>query len=835
MSSEPASEPRALAIIENRRDGGVWFWLARLYGFGALIAVVFLGFVQVLIYDEAARTTPPPPDLARYASAAPTVSRLVAADGTPLGGFAGEWREVVPFESIPTHLVNAVLAAEDHRFFEHHGLDLRGIARAAWRNVIAGDFAQGGSTITQQVAKQFLSSEKSLSRKLKEAIMARRLEAKYSKRAILSVYLNHIFLGAGAFGVKAAARRYFDKRLEELAIGEMALLAGLAQAPSRYSPLKSLEAATARRNQVLERMARHGYLEQEEATREAGAPLTINPVRESFGRVMPYAAEHVRRYVTKKYGTEALMGGGLRIEATAEPVAEAFAYDTVDFGARKQDKRQGWRGPVANLDEPARQTFRKRAGDLYSDRQLDPARRYLALVESVESSKVTVRVGKGSYVLPLKNGRWAYRWSKRDAVNDRTVGSLKRVLHIGDVVWVRLEEPIDTEFFDWTAMGKSTPRWKPVPSERRLSKMREEAVGRVVLEQVPHPQAAILTSDHHTGYVVAMVGGTDAARSGFNRALQACRQPGSTYKPIYYSAALDEGFGFDTSLNDIPKKEAEVDPVTGEVWIPENLGGTSNIRVSLEYAMVYSKNVPSVAIFRRVGADKVALWARRLGFTTKIIADKALALGASCTMLDELTRAFAIFAQSGRWVDFHHVRRIRDREGQLIEDNTVAFDPMLTASDRLDRVVAHADQPVKQVIAERTAFLTSKLLRQAIRKGFASILRKTDVIAAGKTGTSSATMDTSFVAYTARWITTVWMGDDLRERPLGVDDAAYITVVPMWSRYMRAATAGHAQTEIPWELPAGVAENDRGDHSKGSTHRMPLIYDNGSGGEEASE
>jgi penicillin-binding protein 1A len=810
--------------IVNRKDGGVLFWLGRLYGFSTLVVLALISLLVTCEVDDVAESTPWPEDFGRYASVAPTVSRLVAADGTAIGSFAEEWREIAAYDDIPEQLINAFLAAEDHRFFEHRGIDRRGILRAAWRNLSAGDFAQGGSTITQQVAKQYLGNEKSISRKLKEAILALRIEDRYSKKAILAIYLNHIFLGSGAYGVKAAALRYFSKPLAELELGEMAMLAGLAQAPSRYSPLADYDAAIARRDEVLERMARYGFATDDEVAAARKQRLALEPRREPFGNTMPYAAEHARRRVESTHGADALRGGGLQIELAAEPVVEALAYENVDFGSRKQDKRQGWRGPVAHLQEPDLSTFRKRAAELYGDGPLIEGKRYLAVVEEVTPGEATVRVGAITYDLPLVNARWAYRWKARDPVNDRTIGSLDRALEEGDIVWVAREAPVSGPFTDYTAHGGATPNWIPVPSEARLARLSEEATGRVVLEQSPHPQVAILTVDHRTGYVVAMVGGNDAERSSFNRALQACRQPGSTYKPIYYSAALDEGYGFDTSLNDIPRKEAEVDEETGEVWIPENLGGTVNITVSMEYAMVYSKNVPSVSIFRRVGAENVEKWARRLGFTTPIIADRALALGASCTKLDELTAAFAIFARNGRRVPFHHIRRIVDRDGNAVEDNTAALDPMLAPANRLDRVVATAGVEPEQVISPRTAFLTSKLLRQAIKSGFASIVRKTGVIAAGKTGTSSATMDTSFVGYTSRWITSVWMGDDLRERPLGVDDAAYITVVPLWARYMFEATADQPLAEIPWAVPEGVDPDDRGDHSKGGIKRMSLKY-----------
>jgi penicillin-binding protein 1A len=818
----PAASAKDRISLGKRYDGGVLYWTLKLYLFASFFVLVALALVGVFVYGYFAKEAPPTPDLTRYSQIVPAISKMYAADGTLLSEFADEWRELTPYEEIPEDLVNAFLAAEDHDFREHKGLYFKGIARAVWRNISAGDFAQGGSTITQQVAKQFLSSEKSLTRKAKEAIMARRLEATYSKEAILSVYLNQIYLGNGAYGVKSAATRYFGKKLEELTIDEMATIAGLAQAPSRYSPNHHLERATFRRNEILDRMALHGFLPSEEAESLKEEELVVHKHRDIFGDRSPFYAEHLRRYVVERYGSDALQKEGLRIEAAVEPVTDAIAYENVDYGAHKQDKRQGWRGPVATLDARAQQIFLERSAARYGDEEMQPGRRYLGLVEEVGARSSQVRVGTKLYELSIQGMRWASKWSAKQAINDVEIQNTKGVIRPGDVIWVKTDAVNQEEYKEWFLSKGVNPHWQPVPPAERLAKKIADAQGRVVLDQVPHPQGAIFTGDHETGYVVSMVGGTDFDRSVYNRAYQSCRQPGSTYKPIYYSAAFTHGYGYDTQLNDIPR--AEIDPVTGEIWTPENFKGTVDNKVSLEYAMVFSKNVASVDVFKKVGADEVEAWARHLGFTTEIIADKALALGASCTKLHELTGAFAVFARNGRALDWKWVRRVFDRQGNVLEDNTVYYDPMLSSGDRLDRLHERAGIEVKQAIPARAAYLTSKLLRQTIKSGFSGIVRKTGIISAGKTGTSSATMDNTFVSYTSRWITTVWLGDDLRVRPLGVDDAAYMTVEPMWARFMNEAAAGHPNQEIPWNIPEGVKENDRGDHSKGKRLDMPLIY-----------
>ena len=330
-----------------------------------------------------------------------------------------------------------------------------------------------------------------------------------------------------------------------------------------------------------------------------------------------------------------------------------------------------------------------------------------------------------------------------------------------------------------------------------------------MLEQTPRVQGTLFSYDHDTGYVVAMVGGDDYDRSEFNRVSQACRQPGSVYKPMYYSLALDRGYGFTSLLNDVPR--AEVDPVTGEVWTPTNLNNTVEYQVTMEYALIWSKNVPSVQLFKLVGGKDVEKWARRLGISTPIIPDQALALGASCTRIDELTRAFSAFAKNGVVVDPVYIRRIRDRNGVAIEDHSAPGDPFGTPAERLDRLVAlAAAPPVEPVIAARTAHLTSILLRHVVTRGHAPAIRSTSLPAAGKTGTSSATMDTWFIGYTSRWMTSTWIGDDLRERPLGAKDAAFMLTVPMFARYMCEVATGQPLQEVPWARPPGVKPDDTG-------------------------
>jgi penicillin-binding protein 1A len=817
---------RSRVEISNRADGGIAYWIGKLYGFTVLVTIALAVVVSCALYSYFSVRTPPTRDLSAYTTHAPAVSRIYAADGTLLGEFAKEWRETVAYDQVPKKLVDAFLAVEDHDYFNHRGIYFKGIARALWKNVTAGDFAQGGSTITQQVAKQFLGAEKSLSRKAKEAIMARRLEATYSKRAILSVYLNQIYLGAGAWGVAAAAQRYFNKKLKDLTLAECALIAGLAKAPTAYSPVSHEKASIERRNIVLDKMEIYGFATHADVAAAKKEGVTLDVYRDVFPDRMPYYAEHVRRYMTERY---ALSSEGLRVETAAEPTWEAAAYANADYGARNQDKRQGWRGPEWRVDGVARETFIARQKQLYGSLPLEKGKRYLALVDKVDSEKADVLIGDRHFTLPLRGMSWASKWQPGNAENDIQIESAREALKSGYVVWVSREVRTVAKFREYSLPDTKNPAWTYSDKQEEWDDRNTEYVR---LEQVPHPQTTIFTADHNNGYVVAMVGGFDYDRSVFNRAVQACRQPGSTYKPIYYALGLDQGYGFDTVLNDIPTKI--IDPDTGEEWTPENLGGTVDDKVSLEYALVFSKNVPSVDLFKRLGAKNVENWARRLGFSTKIFADDALALGASCSKLDEMARAFTVFARNGHWwqrtqegheKDWIYVRRILDRSGNTIEDNTTMADPQLVAGDRYDRIAALSGIAAPLAIPERAAWLMSKLLASEVEHGFANVLRATGIPAAGKTGTSSDTHDTLFIGYTSKFTTLVWMGDDKKQRALGKFDAAYMTVVPLWSRYMYEASKQYPQVKIPWVTPAGLKPNDRGDHSKGEHGpQMDLIF-----------
>ncbi len=786
--------------VANPSDGGVAYWAVRYYAFAFAMLLVAALFSVGALFGYVAASLPRLPDLSTYAADAPGLTTVVAQEGTILAEFATERREVVPLSMIPKPLQLAFLSAEDRRFYTHAGYDLRGLVRATITNLRTGELQQGGSTITQQIAKAYLSSEKSFTRKLRELIFARRLENRYGKDQILALYLNHIFLGNGAFGVQSAARRYFDKDVGELDVGEMALIAGMARAPSRYSPLVDMQAAIERRGVVLDDMVENGVLEREEANRWKAAPIALRPRRDYFHEIAPYSTEHVRRELLKKLGQKGLYEGGYRVETSIVPFVEVAAQENADFLSRKLDKRQGWRGPEARLDERAATEFRRRAQKLYGDGPLEEGRLYLGLVESVSAEVAQIRVGGKTYPLPLERMLWAARYSASDATNDKQIERVGEALKKLDVVWVRWAHRSRLgRFRDYVYDEAGEPQWLPEQQTKPPRTIELE------LEQTPKVQSALYTYDHRSGYIVGMAGGNDFDLSEFNRVTQACRQPGSAYKPIYYSLALDRGYAFDTLWPDRPK--AEIDPVTGEKWTPANIDGTYGQLVSLERALVWSKNPPSVEVFRIVGSEDTEAWAKKLGIASPLVTSpkcktqfcSALALGASCLHVNEITDAFSVFARGGYAKKVVAIRRIVDRRGQTIEDNRVWDDAWMTAEDRLSRIASQAGVVEQPVIDPRTAWLTSKLLREIVTLGHSGPIRATKIIAAGKTGTSSRTSDVWFIGYTSRWMTTAWVGDDKYDRQLGFKDASFTLSVPLWARYMAEVNGEQPLVEIPWQ------------------------------------
>lgn len=808
--------------VVNPARAGLLGWLFRYVAF-AIVGLVWLAVLTGIgTYRYFAADLPDVSEIESYSSLAPGVTRIYASDGAMLAEVAREHRAYAPYEEIPTPLVHAFLAAEDRRFFEHGGLDYRGLGRALLANLRSGTIEQGGSTITQQVAKGFLTQDQTIARKLREAILSVRMESRVEKTQILEVYLNKIFLGHNAYGVAAAASRYFDKPLRDLTLAESALIAGLARAPTRYSPFGSgLERARERRGVVLQDMVEAGYITAAERDAADAEPIVLaGELPDPFRARAPYYAEHVRQTVTAALGEEAVLTEGLQIETPVELPLQARASLEIDRSLRKLDTKQGWRGPVTHLPgEAARTELLRRLTAEYGPGALEPAAPSpgalpvpepvapvdpadpeqaerpsaperldpwrLALVTKVNRYNAWVSVGQVAAIIPLRYMRWASRYDRNTGINEVELTDVREALEAGDVVWVqRVSEPRGG---------------LPDPDHPELVIVK--------LGQLPRVEAALYTADHETSYVVAMAGGRDYDRSQFNRATQACRQPGSVFKAIYYGLALDTGeYAMDTILEDRP-----YEPEPGEEWKPENLHGTISGEILLRNAFIHSLNLPSIRLFQKLGAEAVVAWSRRLGFTTELIADKALSLGASCVRMDELTRAFGVFVRGGTSWEPRYVRRVTNRRGEVVLDHRHPWDGAMDLAGRIDAMgrLSTTDAPV-QLVDDRTAFLITRMMRDVVTHGIGRGASRIGVPAGGKSGTASKkqnTTDTWFVGFTARFVTAAWMGDDEYERSMGDEEASYTTATPLWTHFMEAVVQGVPHPDaLPTERPPGVTQ-----------------------------
>ena len=671
----------------------------------------------------------------------PVISEIYSSDGEIIGRFYEEKRIVVPIEELPEHLIQCFIAAEDSRFFKHRGLDLLSILRAFYQNIKAGKIEQGGSTITQQVARSLLlrSNERTFKRKVREALLAIQIEKRFTKKRILNIYLNQIYLGEGTYGVEAAARTYFNKPAKDLDIAESAILAGLPQAPSRYNPLKHLSRAKARQRYVLSRMLKEGFITKEQYEDALNTPIHIQRgLRNEFQKA-PYYTEYVRQFILNRFGKEILYRGGLKIYTNLDLRLQKIARASLIKGLKELDKREGYRGPIDHIETDKFHEFIESQAEELTKDPPDIGRVVKALVEAVDDTKkeVHVRIGHDRALLPFSSMMWA---RKPDIKVPYYIHSIKRpseVLNTGDVILVKIEGESQSPF-----------KWK------------------VCLEQEPIVQGAILVIEPQTGKVKAMVGGRDFKLSQFNRAIQARRQPGSAFKPIIYCAALDKGLTPATVIFDTPfVYKSEID---SSKWKPRNYSNTFYGPTILRTALAKSRNIITVKILKRIGIDYVINYARRLGIQSELSQDLSLALGSSGLSLLELVRAYACFANGGRLISPQFIDRIVDREGTVIWES---------------------NPEQKQVISPETAFVMTDLLRAVITEGTGWRAKKLGRPCAGKTGTTNEMRDAWFIGYTPELLTGVWVGyDDMR--PMGRGETGSRAASPIWLYFMKDALKG---------------------------------------------
>ncbi len=716
-----------------------------------LLAAAFL----IGAYFYVSSTLPDVKTLSDYKP--PLITRIYADDGTVIAEYSRERRILVPFEKIPKTLVQAFVAAEDASFFKHQGIDFVSIGRAALKNLKAGGIAQGGSTITQQVAKKLLlTSERTFTRKFKEAILAWRMEQALTKQEILYLYLNQIYLGHRAYGVEAAAENYFDKNVDELTLAESAILAGLPQAPSRYSPYRHYARAMERQKYVLGRMVEEGFITPEERDQAAAEKVVIKPRLNHLLDVTAYFNEQVRRYLEERFGEDMLYTGGLQVETSINLEMQDVARQAVKNNLRAHDKRQGYRGVTAVLSETEQQEFLAGQAEQFSEEPLVEGAFSQALVTGIADDHLTCRIGDKTGLISIKDSKWAAPIEVTSEPVEEPTGNAekgkKTIMPVGSVIEVKV-----------------------------LDASVEPLL--LALEQEPEAQAALVAIDPFTGEIKAMVGGYDFSKSQFNRAIQAQRLPGSAIKPLIYAAALDRGYTPASIILDTPLIYENKKVQTGEIeeWKPKNYEEKFYGPTTFRQALAHSRNVVTIKILEDIGINYAANYIEKLGIETPLQRDLSMALGSTAVTPLEMLTAYTVFANGGVLIPPTYITRIKDRNGRILESIDPAdFATGMAADQRLIR------KPPRRVISPETAYLITNIMESVVQEGTGWRAKAIGRPSAGKTGTTNDLKDAWYIGFIPQLACVSWVGYD-QERPLGKSETGSRAAAPAWVAFMKEA------------------------------------------------
>jgi penicillin-binding protein 1A len=671
-----------------------------------------------------------------------TITRIYSGGGQVIGEFATQRRVVVGYDEINPTLRRAIIATEDAEFDRHFGVNVWRILVAAVTDVVERRRAQGASTLTQQLARnlkeQFgLTNEKSFERKIREVILAIQIEKRYTKKEIFTIYCNQMYLGHGAYGVEAASRLYFNKSNKELTLDEAALIAGIFQTPERQSPFVDMKRATSRRNVVLQRMADERYIPQAEADAAKQKPIVTRGQPNQSPGIAPFFVEEVRKHLERQYGAKVLYENGLSVRTTLDPTLQDLANRAVEHGLRRIDKRHGYRRPKRNL------------------------------------------AAEGRAIDAFKDDRWSRPIATGDVVPAVVVTAPKAGparLRIG-----RYHADLGREGFVWTGRVSSADLFKPGDLiEVAVTKL-DEASGAatVTLDQTPLVEGAMLAIENRTGQIKAMVGGWNFNRSKFNRAVQAFRQLGSTFKPIVYTAAIDRGFTPSSILIDAP---VSYQAGNGQVYTPTNYDHKFDGPITLRWALEESRNIPAIKMMDTLGPKNVIDYAKRFGFTEEFPPYLPIALGAGDGTLLEVTSAYTTFPNQGVRMKPFDVLTVKDRDGNLLEENRA--------------------EP-SDVIRADTAFVMTNLLRGVLTRGTG--ISQAGLAAqwplAGKTGTVDDNTDAWFIGFDPDITVGVWVGLD-EKKSLGSREQGSFAALPIWAEFMKAYIEGRPDKDDPPEFTA---------------------------------
>lgn len=674
---------------------------------GAIVAIFAVVALGVLLFFVASNHLPQLVTVQDYKPL--VVSEVFARDGSKIGEFYREKRIVIPYKDIPQSLVHAFISAEDSKFFEHGGINFTAILRATLANIKAGHSVQGGSTITQQVAKSLIlkDTEKKFSRKIKEAILANRMEKNLKKEEILYLYLNQIYLGHGAWGIEEAAQIYYRKHVKDLTLAECALLAGLPQAPSKYSPILNPVRAKERQMYVLGRMADENYITRDEARAAVAEPIKVY-FKEEFEDIAPYYKETIRQFLTDSLGEEKVLDQGIKIYTSLDLKKQLAAEAAIRKDLRDLDKRQGFRGVSKNLktEDEIAQFLVKQRDDLvlkslpyrvvYPDgkeppkpplnlahKTGDPNRPiYVSLDQIVDAVVIKVdsknglvyaRFAEAQGLIDIDDMSWARKPDPTKHFSEDVVKDPGKVLKPGDVIEVRVKaDKFTSPRLDKLYVEKNKKSKKPTPLPADLPVYADYL--NLSLEQEPITQGALLSFDLDTSEVVALVGGTNFEKSEYNRALQAARQTGSAFKAVIYAAAMEKGFTPATVIVDSPIVYEEGEGQESKKWKPGNFENKFSGDVLFRTAIIRSLNIPTVKILEKIGLDWVAKYARRLGIFSPLNLDYTMALGSSSITLYEMTKAFSAFAKGGKRLHPILVTKVTDASGTQVLAEKVLLD-----------------------------------------------------------------------------------------------------------------------------------------------------------------
>jgi penicillin-binding protein 1A len=655
------------------------------------------------------------------------ITELYDDKGRVIGSFALQRRVVVGYNDIPKVLRDAIISTEDKDFEKHWGIDFFRVAGAAWRDLSSSSRAQGASTLTMQLSRNlFLSPDKKFSRKLQEIMLSMQIERRFTKEQIFTMYCNQIFLGHGAYGFEAGAEYYFNKHARELTLDEAAVLAGLPKAPSFYSPVNNPERALRRRNLVLNNMMEDGKITAEQAANAKAQPIRLN-IGSDPNSLAPYYVEEIRRYLERKYGSDQVHEGGLKVYTSLDMDLQAAANAAVLNGLAAYERRHGWRGDLMNVVAAGDDLNTWQHGDWKNPVNIGT---YIhALVTNVTAAAATIKFGRYTAQIGPEGVKWTGRKTPQ------------QILAPGDIVYVKVTE-----------LG---------PGEQ----------ARVSLEQDSGTQGALIAIDNATGDIKAMVGGRDFEISKFNRATQAYRQVGSSFKPYVYTAAIDTGASPDDIILDAPISFR----TASGTYTPHNYDGKFEGNITLRRALAQSRNIPALKVAEQVGIRKVIDYAHRFGITTEIPPYLPIALGAADMLLVEHTAAFTTFPNDGVRVSPRYILKVEDYSGRVLEENY---------------------PEVHDVISARTARVMTSLLREVVLHGTAMRANKLNHPLAGKTGTTNDFTDAWFVGFSPSITTGVWMGFDDKGRSLGNKESGGVAALPIWMDFMREAIKEHPNEDF---------------------------------------